>query len=113
MEVVYFLISFIEIALTVLIVKKMLPVIFKIEEKNNLVAESLPAFYKVFEQIKGIFHISACASKVYKKADYYKKYIDKLMKIKSIIGIVEFLKGKRTKKRFSVFTLLRKVFFFV
>jgi len=113
MEVVYFLISVIEIVLTIFIVKKILPAIFKIEEKNNLIVKNLPIFYKAFEKIKNILKASSYASKAYKKATYYKKYIDKIMTIKSIVGIIEFLKGKRTRKKFNPFVILRKLFFFV
>lgn len=116
MEVVYFVISVIEIILTVYLVFVLKRANIKVEGYSAEFEKSFNIFLKNFRQCAKTLKITskvAYAYKTYlKKTKDFKKLINSIKGIKGIISAIDFIKGKRNKK-FNIFQVLRKILFYI
>lgn len=112
MEVVYFLISFIEIVLCIFLVLKLRNYTLIIKEKSLIFEKNLPSFNKIFKQLRSALNILAQTSRFYKKAQHYKKYFDKIMLLKKSASFIQFI-GELKNKKINKKDFLKKVLSFI
>lgn len=116
MEVVYFVISVIEIILTVYLVFILKKAEMKVEGYSAEFEKSFNIFLKNFRLYAKTLKITSKIARTYKtylkKTKDFKKLINSIKGIKGIISAVDFIKGKRNKK-FNIFRVLRKIIFYI
>ena len=113
MEVVYFLISVIEIILTCFLIFLITKANKKVLECDKIFNEKKEGFLNNFRVAAKILKATAFVSVAYKKMAYFNKYWNKILQIKSMLGLVGIIKNKEQKKKNKIFPILRKVLFFI
>lgn len=110
MEVVYFVISFIEIILTISLVFALRNWNGKILNINDEITKNTPSLNKNIKNASKVLNITSKISIIYKKFEILN---NGLSKIKSAVSVINFLQGKKSNKRFSLIPFLRKILFFI
>ena len=113
MEVVYILISIIEIILTVFLVLTFKKWNTAILSANENFVKNTKNLDENLKNIRKILNKTAKISKIYKKWEKINSYLSKILKIKGIINAIEIIQGKRANGKFKLFPILRKILFFI
>lgn len=113
MELVYFLLSFIEIILTCYLVFQLTKLDLKVQDCCALIESKLPKIEKTIKSVKQILSITAKISIAYKKIQDFEKYLSKISKLKGVIQIINLIQGKKSKNKFRIFPLIKKYLFYM
>ena len=112
MEVVYFLISVIEIILTCYLVFVLKRARAVVEEKNAALQEALPYFNINYKKGIQILRVTSLAFKIYKKYIVFEKYAAKFTQAASVLAFLKIIKQNKNKK-FRLIPFLRKILFYI
>ncbi len=117
MEVVYILISFIEISVTLFLVVALRGLNKRIITLDNKLKEEFISFNKNFKKtakiLNGISKIARLYNTILKKEAEYKKFIKAYKSLNLGINLINLLKGKKLKKKFKILPIIRKFIFYV
>lgn len=113
MELVYFLISFIEIVLTCFIVTKLIKANLLLEQYNKDFDDRFKTFEKNFEKVKNALVLGKKISLGIKEFQKYEKMFSKFKKLTHAINAINFLSGKKLKGKLKIFPIIRRLLFYV
>lgn len=113
MEVVYILISFLEIIITCILVFHLVKLDLKVKDCSILVEKFLPKIEKGLEITSKTLSITSKISIGYKKLKDFDKYLSKILKLKGVITIINLIQGKKSKNKFNPLALIRKYLFYI
>lgn len=110
MEVVYFVISAIEIILTVFLVFTLRKWNKGVLDINNAIVNNTDMLNKNVKVTAKVLNVTSKVSFAYKKFEMLNEI---LSKVKPVLAVLAFLQGKRSSKKFSIVPILRKILFFI
>ena len=110
MEVVYFVISVIEIILTLFLVFTLCKCNKSLLDINNVIVNGNGSLNENVKTAAKILNITSKVSFTYKKFEMFNEIVSK---IKPALAVLAFLQGKRSNKKFNIIPILRKILFFI